>query len=88
MQFFAFSALALTLIGRCLAEPIPIDAMHRDELEVRAGGIRPLNKLPRNDPNAFWPCLRCSIECSAVVTGCGLVCLAAEIDGPLCGVSD
>ncbi len=89
MQFFALSALALTLIGRCLAEPIPIDALHRDDLPARMViPVRQFNQLPGGDLNAFWPCLRCSVECAAVIIGCGVVCTAAEIDGPLCGVSD
>jgi len=89
MQFLAISALALTVIGRCLAEPIPVNVLPRgDPLNGVPGiGSRPFNNLPANDLNAFWPCVRCSIDCAAVAFGCGVVCLAAEIDGPLCGVS-
>ena len=89
MQFLALSAFALAVIGRSLAEPIPINAMHHDKLVSRVASNAPrFNELPANDPNAFWPCLRCAVECGAVVAGCGIVCAAAEIDGPLCGVSD
>lgn len=89
MQFLALSALALTLIGRCLAEPIPIDAMHRDDLVARTPALPPpFNSLPASDPKAFWPCFRCMTECTTVVAGCSLVCLVAEFQPELCGVSD
>lgn len=92
MQFLALSALTLALIGRCVAEPIPIAAMRLDTDLAR--GLPPLpplrafNNLPAHDLNAFWPCLRCSVECAAVITGCTMVCVVGAADPALCGVSD
>lgn len=89
MHFFALSALTLALIGRCVAEPIPIAAMRLDtDLAHGPPPLRAFNNLPANDPNAFWPCLRCSVECAAVITGCTMVCVVGAADPALCGVSD
>lgn len=86
MQFLALSALVLTLVGRCLAEPIPVN---RDDLVARTPlPPLPFNFLPANDPNALWPCFRCVAECAIVVAGCTAVCVVTEVQPELCGVSD
>ncbi|MCJ1366463.1 hypothetical protein MMC16_005592 [Acarospora aff. strigata] len=52
MQFLTISALALTLIGRCFAEPIRADLHRAAELDARSPSS-PFNNLLVNAPNAF-----------------------------------
>ncbi len=79
MYFLAIFTLVLASIRACAAGSIPpveraaiVAGLSDQELEARA----------------FWPCFRCSVMCAEVAMGCGIVCLAAEVDAPLCGVSD
>jgi len=81
MHLLTVSTFILAVIGTCVAEAIPAGVMFRP-------GPNSMTGPGRRPGGHFWACIRCDLECIAVLAGCTLVCVIPEVFQPeLCGVS-